>query len=217
MDPIVMFLRALALIVRSLLGGQIFWPCVVFIGCIAYAEVLSLCRTYLVGVVVHSVEVGYGGLRGFLRGYCAGLAKASVDHVAQYFSWTFCRWRVWLVLFRRRQRVRRFVSKRVDKVIRHLDFEGDDTVERLVAGGSYVRAAVLYSRQCRLALRYPKHSAANEMIVVDWLNKHLPEDMPFSVKFKIVPLATKLTFVKSERELRADEYFGLLGSLVDSA
>lgn len=217
MDPLVLLWKALCLAIRCMLGGQVFWPLVVFLLCVVYSEMLSLCRAYILGLVVHSLGVGYGGLRSFFRGYCVRLAQASVDHVVGCLTWAFCRWAVWLHLLQRKQRVRRVVSKRVSKVLEHLDFEGNETVEELIGQGSYIRASVVYSRQCRLALRYPKHSAANEMIAVDWLNKHLPEDMPFSVKFRIIPLAAKLAFVKSDREVRADEYFKMLAPLVETA
>jgi len=107
----------------------------------------------------------------------------------------------------RRRKVVLDVSRRVGRVLQVLDLEGLEDAVEMVNNGQFVRASVLYSRRCRLALRFPKYSSANEQIVVDWLNRNLPEDMPFSTRFKIIPLAAKLTFVKSQRELRADEYF----------
>lgn len=217
MNIILIIVRVIALLLRYIAGGQILWPAIMLVLCIIYAEMLALCRAYVLGVVVHSSVGVYRGLLEFLGKYCVGLARLSVEWISGHVRWAYCRLRVWLSCARRRQRIRRDVSKRVGRILELLDFEDSDTVDELVGGRQYVRAAVLYSRQCRLALRYPKHSAANEMIVVDWLNKHLPENMPFSVKFKIIPLASKLTFVKSDREVRADEYFGLLGSLVETA
>jgi len=98
-----------------------------------------------------------------------------------------------------------------------LDAEQAGGLDEAFVNGQYIRASVLWSRRCRLALRFPKHSEANHHIVVDWFNRNLPEDMPFSIRFRIIPLAAKLTFVKSKRELRADEYFSLLQSAVETA
>jgi hypothetical protein len=75
----------------------------------------------------------------------------------------------------------------------------------------------LYSRRCRLALKYPGASDANRKIVVDWFNRNLPDDMPFRVKFSIIPLATELTFVKSNSEQEAFLIGKLLSTIADHA
>lgn len=109
-------------------------------------------------------------------------------------------------------------SKRAGRLLDILDIAdlGEDVLD-LLQSGKYVRAAVLISRDARLALRYPKHSVANERIVCDWIDKHLPEGMTRQMKHRVVPLAVKLSFVKSRYEIAADQQFDWMDFAVDKA
>jgi hypothetical protein len=99
-------------------------------------------------------------------------------------------------------------SQRVNRILDILDSDsiGDDEME-MVAAGKHVRCAVLLSRRARMALRYPNYSPANERIVCDWIERHLPADMTMGVRHKVMPLAIKMTFIKSHHELRAEHHF----------
>jgi hypothetical protein len=176
--------------------------------------VLALC------VIPISVYIAIGRVCIGLVGVCNFVRDELVEVKAQFGDW----WRSFVLQWklsrnkRARQRgIRRMVSTRVWDVFRLLDLDHHEDIQELVAGERYIRASVVYSRQCRVALKYPDHSEANEKIAVDWIAKHLPEDMPFSVKFRIIPLAAKLTFVCSARELAAEEYFVLLKPLTRTA
>jgi len=119
----------------------------------------------------------------------------------------------------RRQRRRRIVlesSKRTRRVLSVLDTDeiGDDEME-LVDKKLYVRCAVLISRRARMGLKYPSHSSANERIATDWILKHLPDDMTVGVRHKVLPLAVKLTFVRSHYEDKAALHFKGLKEYVD--
>lgn len=119
----------------------------------------------------------------------------------------------------RRQRRRRIVlesSKRTQRVLSVLDMDeiGDDEM-KLVERKLYVRCAVLISRRARMGLKYPLHSPANERIAADWILKHLPDDMTVGVRHKVLPLAVKLTFVRSHYEDKAALHFNGLKEYVD--
>lgn len=119
----------------------------------------------------------------------------------------------------RRQRRRRIVlesSKRTQRVLSVLDMDeiGDDEME-LVGRKLYVRCAVLISRRARMGLKYPSYSPANERIAADWILKHLPDDMTVGVRHKVLPLAVKLTFVRSHYEDKAALHFNGLKEYVD--
>lgn len=126
-----------------------------------------------------------------------------------------------LVTYDRRRRWRRIVresSGRTQKVLELLDIDelGGDEME-LIGRRQYVRCAVLISRRARQGLKFPGHSKANERIAADWILKHLPEDMTLGVRHKVLPLAVKLTFVRSHHEVRADYHFSLLADLIERA
>lgn len=119
----------------------------------------------------------------------------------------------------RRQRRRRIImesSRRTKRVLDILDTDeiGDDELE-LVERKEYVRCSVLISRRARMGLKYPSYSQANERIAADWILKHLPDDMTIGVKHKVLPLAVKLTFVRSRHEDYAAWDFNALRDLVD--
>lgn len=119
----------------------------------------------------------------------------------------------------RRQRRRKIVlesSKRTQRVLGILDMDeiGDDEME-LVEKKLYVRCAVLISRRARMGLKYPSYSPANERIAADWILKHLPDDMTIGVRHKVLPLAVKLTFVRSHYEDKAALHFKWLEEYVD--
>jgi len=123
--------------------------------------------------------------------------------------------------YNKRRRMRRIVNEssgRTQRVLDLLDLDelGGDEME-LIARRQYVRCAVLISRRARQGLKYPKHSAANERIAADWILKHLPDDMTMGVRHKVLPLAVKLTFVRSHHEVRADYHFTLLNDMVEKA
>lgn len=107
-------------------------------------------------------------------------------------------------------------SKRTQRVLKILDIDtlGGDELE-LVERSQYTRCSILISRRARMGLKYPKHSKANERVAADWILKHLPEDMTVGVRHKVLPLAIKLTFVRSQHEEEANWHFEQLKGLVD--
>jgi len=182
-----------------------------------------VCVQYVVAILpacqvrVNHMGVGFVGVYVGYRDACASQLCLYMELLGHWFQWALLSWRTSLHLRRRKLRLARNLSKRVGSVLRNLDYDGDSDVEELIQDCHYVRAAVVYSRKCRMALRYPKHSAANEAIVVDWMMKNFAKDTPFSVRYRILPLAVKLTFVKSGREITADSCFKLLESMVEKA
>lgn len=118
----------------------------------------------------------------------------------------------------RTRSIRLRVSRRVNRVLDLLDMAHmtGDTLDELEKK-NYTRAAVIVSRQARLALRYPKHSKANEILACDWIDKHLPEGVTPAMRHRMVPLAIKLTFVRSREEEEAKQLFDFLTPCVDSA
>lgn len=118
----------------------------------------------------------------------------------------------------RRNRIICESSKRTKRVLDILDDAqlGDDELE-LIAKKQYIRCAVLLSRKARIGLKYPSYSKANEKIACDWISRHCPADMTMGVKHKVLPLAIKLTFVRNQHEMRAQQHFEWLGALVDNA
>jgi len=137
--------------------------------------------------------------------------------------WTQCTyWHEYFVLqhtlHMRKQRIIRESSKRTQRVLNCLD---DDQITadelELIEARRYVRCAVVMSRRARMGLKYPKYSPANEKVACDWIGRHLPDGMPLSVKHRVLPLAIKLTFVRSHHEVRAEHHFTWLQDLVDKA
>jgi len=130
-------------------------------------------------------------------------------------------WEAVTFSYRKRKRMRqvyREATKRTQRVLDILDMDdlGGDEME-LVARKQYIRCAVLISRRARMGLKYPGHSKANEKIAADWILRHLPDNMTMGVRHKVLPLAVKLTFVRSHYEYRADSHFSMLGDMVDVA
>jgi hypothetical protein len=102
----------------------------------------------------------------------------------------------------------RAATRRVSSTYAQLmhDFYLDDVDESLadlVVAGAFTKASVLLAQQARLDLKFPKMSAANELVVADWLNKNAPDTMGTRQRARIFPLAIKLAFVKSRHELEA--------------
>lgn len=142
----------------------------------------------------------------------------------QYVLWgtlvRYC-WRYCSFHYRLRLRQYAFMescSKRVSKVMDILDMDdiGENEME-LLSQKKHIRCAVLLSRRARIGLRYPGYSKANEKVACDWILRHCPDDMTIGMKHKVLPLAVKLTFVKSQHEVRADCHFKWLETLVDKA
>lgn len=124
-----------------------------------------------------------------------------------------------LMGYKQRQRKRLIItesSRRTQRVLDILDVDelGGDELE-LIERRQYIRCAVLISRRARMGLKFPSYSAANERIAADWILKHLPDDMTIGVRHKVLPLAVKLTFVRSTHELRANYHFNVLKDMVD--
>lgn len=211
-------LRFFAYVLRFLFTGSFSWGFVVaLLFAFAFHELVHAVRRVVFRAILYSLQIGYFSFRRALTEVLWERVAVAWGWLRSYCVYVWAKWRMWLVIRKRRQIVRLHASNRVQKVLDQLDLERGMGLEEALEGGHYIRASVLWSRRCRLALRFPKYSAANEQIVVDWFNKNLPEDMPFSVRFRIIPLAAKLTFVKSQRELRADEYFEFLKPCVEMA
>lgn len=107
-------------------------------------------------------------------------------------------------------------SKRTRKILDILDSSdiGEDELE-LLERGKYVRCAVLISRRARIGLKYPKYSKPNERVVADYILRTLPDSMTIGQKHRVLPLAIKMTFVKSHYEVRAEQHFSWMQELVD--
>lgn len=118
----------------------------------------------------------------------------------------------------RRFRLRAKSSNRARRVLECLDdlSLGNDELE-LLENNDYVRCAVLLSRRARIGLRYPRYSGANERIACDWIERHMPEHMTLGVRHRVLPLAVKLTFVKSQFEVDADQQFSWFRPMVENA
>lgn len=113
---------------------------------------------------------------------------------------------------RRTRRARLGASKRAMKALSILDQGEHEELDSLIVQCGSIKAAVALSRACRLALKFPRHTPANKLIVLDWLNRNAPEHMSYTQRSRIFPLAAVLTFVKDQRELEAEavaERFGL--------
>lgn len=139
-----------------------------------------------------------------------------------YFHVTYVFWYEYIA-FKHLMRVRRYrlmaaASRRTRKVLECLDDTslGDDELT-LIERKEHVRCAVLMSRRARIGLKYPKYSAANEKIACDWIDRHCPESMTLGIKHKVLPLAIKLTFVRSQHEIDAEHHFSWLEAMVDHA
>jgi hypothetical protein len=123
---------------------------------------------------------------------------------------------VYIYTLRRNSKIKLAASKRAERVMRILDGKLDPNVEAAMSGAKHLRASVLLSRAARVALKFPKHSRSNEIVVADWLNRHAPESMSFTQRSHIFPLAIKLTFVKGKHEVAADAHWDVLKHLVES-
>lgn len=125
----------------------------------------------------------------------------------------------------RQHKVKVKASKRATRVLGRLvmedfmdgQYELNDEEELDLSDETLVPCAYRLSRSARMALHYPKYSAANERIVSDWIQRHWPEGMRNRQKIAVLPLAIKLTFVRSEQELEAGTLHTMLGGLVDVA
>lgn len=195
-------------------GNGVVVAAIVFI---LWGEVLAVFRRFVIGFFLAMFGEGWLVLRRLARLWGQTLCIKLWGFFVVYWEQFVTRWGVWNWRRARRGRIVCRVSNRVAVLLKRLDMDPDCDIDALVAAKKYVRASIIYSRQCRIDLRFPKYSAANESIAVDWLNKHLPDSMPFSVRFCIVPLAAKLVFVKSAREEEAEECFKLLKPLVEVA
>lgn len=127
-------------------------------------------------------------------------------------------WQFKYTLQMRRLTLKAKSSKRSRRILECLDdlCLGNDELE-LIENNDYVRCAVLLSRRARIGLRYPKYSGANERIACDWIERHMPEGMTLGVRHRVLPLAIKLTFVKSQFETDAEHQFSWFKPMVENA
>jgi len=110
------------------------------------------------------------------------------------------------------------VAKRSRKIMDQLDFESltealdceeEAEIDDLLTKSSW-RAAYRLSRAARTHFKYPDYSPANRLNACDWILKKLKEsDTRLSQIDQILPLAVVLTFVRSIRELEADQLLDL--------
>jgi hypothetical protein len=93
----------------------------------------------------------------------------------------------------------------------------DELGEPEFSGLEVLPFAIRMSRKVRAKLNFPKHSAANEAVVSDWVQRNWPAGTREYQKREALPWIIKLAFVKSRREIEAEQLFGYLGALVDRA
>lgn len=146
--------------------------------------------------------------------YCCECAKGFLREEWAHYVRV---WGFWGSRLYRKQVNRRRSSKRAMQLLDKLDeVDLDVLLDQEIVDGP-VRLAFKLSRAARMQLHYPKHSPANERIVSDWIQKNWPTDTRTSVKASTLPLAIKLSFVRSRSEDEASNIFGMLSGAVDVA
>lgn len=146
------------------------------------------------------------------------------EEIDATFEWIWSFITLWLdnwALRRKRRNVllksRCVCSKRAQSVIDRLDMWDMSTMldEEDLNSMQPLKAAYILSRRARMGLHYPKYSPDNERIVSDYIQKNLPVNMRLSHRQSCLPLAVKLTFVKSLSEVHTQHMFSKLRSLPD--
>lgn len=139
----------------------------------------------------------------------------------------------WFARFRERREVRRSfrmvdrmrrkgVGRKARKLMKLLE---SGAIERILDDSPdtgfdpILSLSIKWSRKARINFQYPAYSRANEIIAADWINKQLTkaEVRPSHIE-RALPLAIKLTFVKSADERDANDMFDdYLRDYVDEA
>jgi hypothetical protein len=147
--------------------------------------------TVLFGLVLYALWLWDNSIIGY--GFCNNIEF----HFRTYFNKRRLSWV--------RKDCRMIASRNAQKLYNLLDQEGVDDSDISDEDLGYFPACFRYSRMCRAALHFPAHSVANEKAASDWLQKNFHQDMRASHRLAILPLAIKLTFVRSARECFASD------------
>lgn len=144
-----------------------------------------------------------------------GFLELVAHNVGTMLELLVSRFTISVQVSRANYRLSKTISRRAFLAVK--DLEVDDNLAEVLGQANHIRAAAILGNEARVSLKFPKYSAANELIVADWLNRNAPTDMTPAMRRRVFPLAIKLAFIKSKSEVEAGYIFSALGSMVDSA